>query len=136
MKHRFIHCVKTVQMRSYFCSVFSCIRTEHRDLLRKFPYSVRIQENANQKLRILTFFTQWSLVLWGEQTWFYFWRYSAVVYHKFSHVNSWVFILDFTWNCFRLQEAKKFSRNSGHFKCVTKEIRCHVSIAELLIRNL
>ena len=28
-----IHCVKSVQIRSYFWSVFSCIRTEYGDLL-------------------------------------------------------------------------------------------------------
>ena len=33
-------------------------------------------------------------------------------------------------------EAKKFSRNPGQFKWVTRETRCYVSIAELLIRNL
>ena len=43
----FQHCVKSVQIRSYFCSVFSCIRTEYGD--RKSPYSVRIQENMEQK---------------------------------------------------------------------------------------
>ena len=43
------HCVKSVQMLSYFWSVFSCIRTEYGDLLRTSPYSVRIQENTNQK---------------------------------------------------------------------------------------
>ena len=36
------HCVKSVQIRNYFWSVFSCIRTES-------PYSVRIQENTDQK---------------------------------------------------------------------------------------
>ena len=30
-----LHCVKSVQIRSYFWSVFSCIRTEYRDLLRE-----------------------------------------------------------------------------------------------------
>ena len=30
-------------------SVFSCIRTEYRNLLRKSPYSVQIQENTDQK---------------------------------------------------------------------------------------
>ena len=40
-------------------SVFSCIRTEQRDLIRKSPYSVRIQENTDQKqIRIWTLFTQ------------------------------------------------------------------------------
>ena len=43
------HCVKSVQIWSYFWSVFSCIRTEYGDLLRKSPYSVRIQENTDQK---------------------------------------------------------------------------------------
>ena len=42
-------CVKSVQIRSYFWSVFSCIPTEYGDLLRKSPYSVRIQQNADQE---------------------------------------------------------------------------------------
>ena len=32
-----LHCVKSVQIRSYFWSVFSCFRTEYGDLLRKSP---------------------------------------------------------------------------------------------------
>ena len=53
------HCVKSVQIRVFFWSVFSCIWTEYGDSLRKSPYSVRMQENADQKkLRIWTFFTQ------------------------------------------------------------------------------
>ena len=53
------HCVKGVQIGSFFWSVFSCIRTKYRDLLRKSPYSVRIQENKDQKkLRICSLFTQ------------------------------------------------------------------------------
>ena len=55
-----IHCVKSVQIRSFFWSVFSCIRTEYGDLLRKPPYSVRIQDNTDQKkVHIWTLFTQW-----------------------------------------------------------------------------
>ena len=55
-----IHCVKSVQIRSFFWSVFSCSRTEYVDLLRKTPYSVRMQENTDQKkLRIWTLITQW-----------------------------------------------------------------------------
>ena len=41
--------VKSVQIRNCFWSVFSCIRTEYGDLLCKSPYSVRIQENTDQK---------------------------------------------------------------------------------------
>ena len=44
-----LHCVKSVLIRSFFWSVFFCIRTEYGDLLRKSPYSVRIQENTEQK---------------------------------------------------------------------------------------
>ena len=43
------HCVKRVQIRSFFWSVFSRIWTEYRDLLRKSPYSVLIRKNTNQK---------------------------------------------------------------------------------------
>ena len=45
------HYVKSVQIRRYFWSVFSCIRTEYGEilLLCTSPYSVRIQENMDQK---------------------------------------------------------------------------------------
>ena len=46
-------------MRSFFWSVFSCIRTEYGDLLRRSPYLVLILEDADQKkLRIWAPFTQ------------------------------------------------------------------------------
>ena len=45
-------------------------------------------------------------------------------------------VLDFTWNCCRLQEVKKFSRKPGQSNCVARETRYHVSIVELLIQNL
>ena len=48
-----IHCVKSVQIRSFFCSVLSCIRTEYEDVLRKSPYSVQIQENTDQNIPYL-----------------------------------------------------------------------------------
>ena len=34
-----LHSLKSVQIRSYFWSVFSCIRTEYGDLLRKSLFS-------------------------------------------------------------------------------------------------
>ena len=55
------HCVKSVQIWSFFWSVFSCIWTEYGNLFRKSLYWVQIQENADQKkLRILKLFTQWE----------------------------------------------------------------------------
>ena len=51
------HCMKSVQIWSFFWSVFSCILTEYVDLLHKSPYSVKIQENTDQKkLRIWTLY--------------------------------------------------------------------------------
>ena len=51
-------CVKSVQKRTFFGSVFSCIRTEYGDS-RKSPNLFRIQENTDhKKLCIWTLFTQ------------------------------------------------------------------------------
>ena len=44
-----VHCVKSVQIRSLFWSVFSRIRTEYGEILRISQYSVRMQENTDQK---------------------------------------------------------------------------------------
>ena len=53
------HYEKSVKIWSFFWSVFSCVRTEFGFLLLKSPYSVRIQENTDQKkVRIGTIFTQ------------------------------------------------------------------------------
>ena len=50
--HKYRHCVKSVQMQSFFLSVFSHISL----------YSAGMQENTDQKkLRIWTLFTQWYL---------------------------------------------------------------------------
>ena len=55
-----IHCVKVVQIRSFFWSIFSRIRTEYGEIRSISPYSVRMRENTDQKkLRIWTHFTQW-----------------------------------------------------------------------------
>ena len=62
-----LHCLKNVQIRSFFWSIFSCIRTGYGNLIRKLlhksQYSVQIQENTDQKkLRIWTLFT----LLWWD----------------------------------------------------------------------
>ena len=69
--HQNRHCVKSVQMESFFWSVFSSIWTEYGDLIRKSPYSLRILENTDQKMfvRVMTLFTKCvSLKLWGMQS--------------------------------------------------------------------
>ena len=58
-----IHCVKSVQIRSIFWSVFSRIWTEYGEILRISPYSARMWENTDQKiLRIWTLFRQWFII--------------------------------------------------------------------------
>ena len=54
-----LHCVKSVQIRSFFWSVSSCIWTEYVKLRSESLYSVQIQENTEQKkLRIWRLFIQ------------------------------------------------------------------------------
>ena len=54
-----LHCVKSVQTRSFFWSVFSHNRNEYEMILCISPYSVRMRENTSQKkLRIWTLFTR------------------------------------------------------------------------------
>ena len=66
-----LHCVKSVQIRSNFWSIFSRIRTEYgeilrteyREILRISPYSVWMRENTDQKLlSIWKVFAQWLWV--------------------------------------------------------------------------
>ena len=60
------HCVKSVQIRSFFWSVFSCIRTEYGKILRISPYSARMRGTTDQKkLRTWALFRQCQ--------WWYFW---------------------------------------------------------------
>ena len=69
------HCMKSVQILSFFWSVFCSIQTKYGDLPRKSPYSVRILENTDQKkLCIWTLFTQ-------RYFWWWF-SYSVITKHR------------------------------------------------------
>ena len=52
------YCVKSVQIRSFFWSVFSCIRTKYGDLLRKSPYSVRNRKIRTRKNSVFGHFSR------------------------------------------------------------------------------
>ena len=53
------HCLKSVQIQSFFWSLFSRIWTEYGEIRSISPYSVQMRENTDQKkLRIWTLFTQ------------------------------------------------------------------------------
>ena len=61
---RNLHCVKSVQIRIFFWSIFSRIRIEYGEIRSIFPYSVKMRENTGQKnLRIWTHFTQCYYIL-------------------------------------------------------------------------
>ena len=57
------HYVKSVQMRSFFWSVFSCMHTEYADLPSKSLYSVWIQENTDQKKLRITVLQSLSILI-------------------------------------------------------------------------
>ena len=55
------YCLKSVQTRRFFWSVFFLTQAKYGDLQNKSPYLVRARDNTDQKtLRIWTLFTQWS----------------------------------------------------------------------------
>ena len=61
------HCVKSVQIRYFFWSVFSRTRTEYGEIRSISQYSVPIRENTDQKkLRIRNISTQWNFVDFSE----------------------------------------------------------------------
>ena len=85
--------MKSVQIRSFFWSVFSYIRTEYGDL--GSTYAVRIQKNTDQKkLRIWTLFTQWCLQSknsklskhWGE-------LFFKLCFAKLKCISNYVFLV-------------------------------------------
>ena len=51
-----LHCVKSVQIRSLFSSVFYCIWSQYVDLLSKSPYSGQMQQNTDQKISVFGHF--------------------------------------------------------------------------------
>ena len=53
-----IHCLKSVQIRSFFGSVFSCIWIEYIEILHISPYSVQMWENTYQKNSVFGHFLQ------------------------------------------------------------------------------
>ena len=115
------HCVKSVQMRSYFWSVFSCIRVEYGDLRSKSPYSIRIQENADRKnLRIWTLFTQCVSLI--------------ILYHYLCLVNSpfpyWIS------TCLEKNPSAKlfFFLKSSHF-CAITSISWRIYLQTRLVYN-
>ena len=50
--------LKSVQIRCFFGSVFSCIWTEYIEILRISPYSVQMWENTYQKNSVFGHFSQ------------------------------------------------------------------------------
>ena len=78
------HCMKSVQIRSFYWSAFSRIRTEYGDLRSKYSYSVQMRENTDQKkLRIWTIFTQ----PWIVPQRLHFWKVTFLAKVTFFRMN-------------------------------------------------
>ena len=61
----FEHCVKSVQIRSFFWSVFSRIQTEYWQIVRISPYSVRMRGNTDQKNSLFGYLS--SYAVWMQE---------------------------------------------------------------------
>ena len=59
--------VKNVQIRIFFWSAFSRIRTEYVDLWSKYPYSVQMWENTDQKNSVFGHFSR-STISFNSRT--------------------------------------------------------------------
>ena len=86
------HCVKSVQIRSFFWYIISRIRTEYGEIRSISPYLARMRENTDQKkLRIWTFFAQCNFSFFYSdvsiyQLEFCFFFYPWIFCHLLSHV--------------------------------------------------
>ena len=100
------HCMISFQIRSFFWSVFSCIRTEYVDLNRKSPYSVRMRENTDQKkLHLWILLTQCKMI---RHTLKILWTLAI----KHSYENKlFYFNLQYLTKCYR-DVLKKFDLNA------------------------
>ena len=54
----------------------------------------------------------WNMGWWADKILFF----KVLNNGLSSYLNSQIFTLDLTWNCYRLLRAQKFSRNPGEFK--------------------
>ena len=52
------HCVKSVQIQSFFWSVFSRILTEYGEILRITSYSVQMRQNTDRKNSVFGHFSR------------------------------------------------------------------------------
>ena len=86
------HCVKSVQIRSFFWSVVSRIRTKYGEIRGISPYLVQIRENTDQKkLRIWTLFAQWILLC-------------ILLFLLWQGITSrWFFFVYLLWSCYCIQ---------------------------------
>ena len=80
-----IHCVKSVQIVSFFWSVFSRIRTKNGDFRSKSPYSVPIREVRTRKNSVFGRFSR-SDHSWGNFSFFlsYVFPWSDRYFFSFS----------------------------------------------------
>ena len=80
----YLHCLNSVKIRSFFRSIFSYIWKEYVDLFRKSLYSVRIQENKEEKNSVFGHFSRSASVRYIETFKVYIW--SVNILFKFFFI--------------------------------------------------
>ena len=56
--HLLMHCLKSAQIRSYFWSVFSCIRTEYGEILRILPTQSEYRKKRTRNKSVFGHFSR------------------------------------------------------------------------------
>ena len=93
-----MHCTKSVQIRSFFCSLFSCIWTEYGDLRSKV-FRSNTGKYGPEKLRIWTLYTQW----WSKHSAFsssWRWVMIYIINSGNSHCVKKCSYSEFFWSAF------------------------------------
>ena len=110
------HCVKSVQIRSFFWSIFSCIRTEYGGSRSKSLYSVLIRENTDQKkLGVWTLFTRWKLNALNRMKVYIGKKEMEILINSFvySNLNYCFLVLHFT-SCKSTKKIEKIHQSWRH----------------------
>ena len=99
-----IRCVKSVLIRSFFWSVFSCIRTEYGDILRIWrlftQWFCKIPLVANSEPQVILFFS-WNLAYLSlDAVVLQFLKNSSSVFFKGFQIVSNLSFLQFRISCF------------------------------------
>ena len=109
------HCVKSVQIRSYFWSVFSCIRTEYGDLRSKKLHLMYLTGSWITPL-LWAFFEAWKICIAFQDFSSYFNSFQVNVPFLYFVQTSKKRVLMFRWG-YRKRTLVKYFNISNSLTC-------------------